>query len=151
VLIQALALLLFSATAIGATRVQERYPALAAAGVVTSAIGVQLASAGIWSRWWESGHETLWRWMWAFVVLPLVISHVSGLLARLRETDRPAVHTVTRLTVLAAGILGALIVVPVVAHAHVESGYVRFAGVFVILDVLGTLVVPILRRAARGA
>jgi uncharacterized membrane protein len=56
----------------------------------------------------------------------------------------PALRGALFVTLTAVGLLAALLIVAFASSFSISGGYMRFVGVVAIIDVLGTLVVPVL-------
>jgi hypothetical protein len=94
---------------------------------------------------WVSVEHTPWRPTLVFFVLAVSTAHASLLLpSRLRSTALDAAVTLTLSCI--AFVAGFLIYLIVGGNADIGAFFYRLLGVFAILDVLGTIVTPILAR-----
>jgi hypothetical protein len=120
---------------------------LAKSTVVAAGIGFLLATVLIWSDW-NGDNETLIRAMFCFLILSLAGGHASMIVSQLRDTDGDAVRLVVNATLLAISVLCLMLVyVAVSIDGHGPGdGFWRLLGVVAVLDVLGTLVAPVLRK-----
>lgn len=86
--------------------------------------------------------------MFLFLILSLSGGHASMIVSRLRNTDGKAVRLVVNATLLAIAVLCLMLVYVAVSADGNGPGdaFWRLLGVVAVLDVLATLVAPILRK-----
>ena len=142
-----IALVVYSSTSLAGFSLLNRAMAalLGYAGIAASALGFLTWMNLIWS---DSGFETegTWKAAFLFLVLALGTAHASLLILRQRRTDPPAVRAVIGSTLFLIATLASMLVIALLEE--VESGtYYRFLGVVAVLWVLGTILVPVLRKA----
>jgi hypothetical protein len=120
---------------------------LAKATIAAAAIGFLFSTTLIWGDW-NGDSDALVRGMFLFLILALSGAHASLLVSRLRETDGDAVRLVTGGTLLAMSVV-CLMLVYVALSVDGDApgeGFWRLLGVVAVVDLLGTLVAPILRK-----
>lgn len=135
----------YSLFALAAAAAAPRRPQLAVAGWVCSGIGLLLFLIGIWAAW-DGYHPALWRWTAIFFALSFTLAHVSLLESRRRETDSTTVSGIASATTVVSAMLCFMVVVGIASEQSVSDAYLRFLGVLGVLDVLGTVVLPIARK-----
>jgi hypothetical protein len=114
---------------------------LAPAGLGSAALGLVLTLALIWT---EAGNDALWRIALSVMVIAGAIAHANLLLGNQERKDPAAL--VLKATFAVSALLTALIVVPILAAGEPGGGYWKLVAVLAVLLVLGTLVVPIVRK-----
>jgi hypothetical protein len=92
---------------------------------------------------WNVG-EAFWQWVVLVFIARGALLHVHLLLIILRRYPTPVLQLVAKATVGVIVVLGVLLSIPVLwAHTHFADGYWRLVWVVVILDLLGTVIVPL--------
>jgi hypothetical protein len=126
---------------------QGRYRPLAqAVGLaVVLAFGVVLYL--IWAEWNDAG-DTAWKTAAVTSTLAGVLAQVAAALSRRRDGDSAWVVRLTVASIGAGALLGALIVIAVLAEVE-DVGYYRFLGAVAVADVLLLALPPVLRRGQR--
>lgn len=85
-----------------------------------------------------------WQWLGVVFVARFALLHVHLLLVIHRRYPTPLLQLVAKVTVAVIALLALLLSVPLLApDADLASGYWRLVWVVVILDLLGTVVVPL--------
>lgn len=88
--------------------------------------------------------EHFWHWLGIVFVARFALLHVHLLLVIHRRYPTPLLQLVAKVTVGVIALLALLLSVPLLApDADLASGYWRLVWVVVILDLLGTVVVPL--------
>ncbi|PZE68008.1 MULTISPECIES: hypothetical protein [unclassified Curtobacterium] len=88
--------------------------------------------------------ERFWHWMWLVGVARVALLHVHLLLVIHRRYPTPALQVVAKATVGVIALLALLLSIPLLApDVDYARGYWRLVWVVVILDLLGTVVVPL--------
>ncbi|PZF57449.1 hypothetical protein DEJ23_08215 [Curtobacterium sp. MCSS17_008] len=88
--------------------------------------------------------ERFWQWLGIVFVARFALLHVHLLLVIHRRYPTPLLQLVAKVTVALIALLALLLSVPLLApDADLASGYWRLVWVVVILDLLGTVVVPL--------
>jgi len=132
----------YSMTALVASIRLERDPSwLAPLGLVLSAAGFLLTFTLIWAN---PNGDILGRLTFSVLVLVIALAHAALLLPR-RDGDETGT-TILRATFVASTVLTTMIIIPILFDASPGDFYYRLLGVVAVLTVLGTLLVPILRR-----
>ncbi len=146
----ALAFLLFGLTAAAGTSVVHRPRArwLGWACIAISVAGFVVTTVMIWSTGDEPSEE-LWKAFGSLFVAALALAQVS-LLARGTDAYSRRVAAVAAGTQLAALVLAGLLIGAILGEVADET-YYRWVGVAGALWLLGTALVPLARRVARGA
>lgn len=121
---------------------KRKYTSFALLGLVVAAIGFLLTVAVIWEI---TTLEEMWKAVLICMILSLSIAHSSLLL--LAKSESRLVNTLLSITLIfVVAVAGMLINLIVGTFDTAGEFYYRLLGVFAVLDVLGTIVVPILRR-----
>lgn len=111
-------------------------------GLTASAVAVSCALEMIWSPA-TVGWPEMSRVLAISTILAVTTAHASLLLLLWRRRH-PALRGALFVTLTAVGLLAALLIVAFASSFSISGGYMRFVGVVAIIDVLGTLVVPVL-------
>ncbi len=124
-------------------------------GIAASALAFFTGVYLIWSSWdnWSESRETILKTFAVLGVLAVSFAH-ANLLLLLAGRRNPFIRTSLFITVGLIGLLAALNIVPIVTNGEIPGEnelYWRFLGVVAILDVLGTIVLPVVNRFARDA
>lgn len=123
-------------------------------GIAASFIAVVSGSWLIWRPWdgWDDWTGLMLNTMFVSLILAVSLAH-ANLLLLLGERRNPAIRIGLYATLVFVAVLAALIAVPIVTNEGIpgENGdlYWRAVTVVAILDVLGTIVVPVLSRFVR--
>jgi catechol 2,3-dioxygenase-like lactoylglutathione lyase family enzyme len=136
------ALGLLSLTAVGGSHLRLRQPRLALLGVATvviSALAFLAVTAAIWS-------EDDWEMAGICLVLAFACGHSSVLLAGIDDRDDDPVRFVRAGTIVALCLLALLLISELLESGDDVS--IQAVGVVAVLYALGTLLLPLLRRAA---
>lgn len=118
---------------------------LGSLGLGVSAIGFVLFVSLIWIN--PQG-DLLGRLMGTFLVLAIAIAHAALLLLLTRRGGERGVLAVRRLTLLTSSALSLMIIFPIVSGWEPGQLYARAMGAVAVLTVLGSLLVPVLRKLA---
>jgi len=155
VLLTTLLLAAFSITALCHLAVVGRtLRAVGFAGIAVSLAAFVTGALLIWRSWesWNDGWETALRVFAVLAILAASIAH-ANLLLLLAERRNPVVRTGLLITVGLIALLALLLSLTIATNGDIpgENGeaYWRFVGVVGILDVLGTIVLPVLGRFLR--
>lgn len=121
---------------------KRKYTGFALLGIVIAVIGFLVTVGGIWEI---IDFDTTWKAVAVCAILSLSIAHASLLLLAKSENGlvKSLLYATIVFIVVVAGMLIHLIVLDFNA---VGEYYYRLLGVFAVVDVLGTILVPILRR-----
>lgn len=123
---------------------RKRFTSLASTGMVVSILGFLYTLLVIWEIL-EVNDSFNWKALIIFIVLSTSIAHSSLLL--LIRTEKPSVHAALSATLLFITTVAGMIIIAVLNEFDdIEELYYRVLGVFAILDVLGTIVTPILNK-----
>lgn len=117
---------------------RREYIPLAFAGIMVSITGFLFTVGAIW--FYDS--DEVWNWVAIFAILAFSIAHSSLLL--FARSDKNLVNYLLTATI-ASIVIVALMLIHLVFD-DVDEFYFRLLGVFAVLDVLGTIVTPILRK-----
>jgi hypothetical protein len=136
----------YSFLALGSAALLDRRPGspLGRAGVATSLGAGFLAILLIWFESLDDSDFVVKLWAIA-TVAAVVGSHVALLLARARDDDDGPVRTTLRATVAISSVLGTLVALAILGEWD-DGDWWRVLGSLAVLDVLGTALVPILRK-----
>jgi hypothetical protein len=150
ILLTHVAIAAYTLFALAVSAVADRRPRMAIAGWAACGIGLLLALLSIWAGW-NGDADNLYRWTWILFVAAFTIAHVSLIDSRRRDSDGAAVRAVGAATIATVVVLGVLIAIGLARAESVDDWYVRLLGVVAVLDVLGTLVVPIARKVEQSS
>ncbi|WIB63354.1 hypothetical protein [Curtobacterium sp. MCBD17_040] len=88
--------------------------------------------------------EQFWQWIGAVLIARAALLHVHLLLVIHRRYPTPLLQVVAKATVVVIAVIAVLLSIPVLfSHTHFASGYWRLVWVLAILDLLGTVLVPL--------
>jgi len=110
-------------------------------GMITAAAAFALSMVAIWDMF---DMDYLGKPMIIAIVIAVAIAHAALLLRLNPQND--LVQKIRRATLVCVAILATLIILGVVFEFFDTNGYWRVIGVVAILDVLGTILVPILHH-----
>ncbi|MBN2731112.1 MAG: hypothetical protein JXR26_01665 [Balneolaceae bacterium] len=119
----------------------DKLKTFAALGMATSVFGFIINLTGIWELW---DTDSTVRFMATFIILSISFAHISLLL--LLSPAKRLIQNIQKATITTIGIVGAMLVVAVFNEFENSEFYFRILGVFAILDVLGTILMPILNK-----
>jgi O-antigen/teichoic acid export membrane protein len=123
---------------------QGRFRPLARAVAVAVATAFVLVVYLIWAEWNDTG-ETEAKITVVATTVAGVLAQVAAALSRRRAEDSLWVVRLTAASIGAGALLGAMIVVAVLAEVD-DSGYYRLLGAVAVADVLLLALPPVLRR-----
>ena len=152
VLIAAWAIALYAVLMLVCAAANDRRPVLAGAGLVACAVGAVLAIAAVVA--WNDASDSLVKATFAAFVVAFALAHSALLEWRRRAGDAPTVRGLLAATYICIAVVAAMLVYAIVAadtDAQAEGGYFRALGVALVLDVLGTALVPLLRKLSRAS
>lgn len=123
-------------------------------GIAVSALALITGVTLIWGSWdnWNSGWDTVLKAFAVLGVLALSLAH-ANLLLLLGDRPSPLIRYGLIATVALIGVLALLIILPIVTDGRIPGDndvYWRILGVVAILDVLGTIVLPVVSRFTAG-
>ncbi len=151
VVLTALAIAVYSVTALAVASVMDTASRLALAGWASAALGLPVTAAWIWANWDHYDHA-LKHWSWVFGVVSFSCAHAAALIARRRPSDTPSIRNTLQATLVLIALVAAMVVIPSVLDlSNVGHAYGRTLGALVVLDVLGTVLLPILRKVDSAA
>jgi hypothetical protein len=144
-------LALVSATVGSGLAVRFRHPLLGQGTVLFSLLTFTLVVIGMWP---EIDDSAFWRATGCCAILALEGAHASFVLSRRRDDDPRSVVATTRIVVAAAAISGAMGIYPLVGPVPDDPPaalYAQIVGVVLVVQVVGTIVAPLLRRLREDA
>ena len=116
-------------------------------GLLASGVGLVTGMVLIWRSWDSPGVDDWFRVFATAGIVAVSFAH-ANLLLLLAGRQRAAIRYGLMATLVAIGIVAIMLIVPVVTNGDIpgQDGdlYWRVFGVVAILDVLGTVVVPVL-------
>ena len=135
-----------------AARSHPRLATLGLLGIATAVIAFVLVLPVIWADWENGDDEDSLVQAWGIAtVLTISLAQASMLMLRRRDDDGNAVWTVLLGTLAAIAAVALLLMIAILNEFEdIEDGFYRVLGVFGVLDVLGMLVTPLLRRLQAG-
>jgi hypothetical protein len=131
----------FSLSGVAGTNLARRRPSLGLFGYLSALASVAALALVLGAIWGESAD---WNAAGVAIVLAIAGGHASVLLASAREDDSDAVRLTRAGTLLAIALLSSLAVAEIAA----DGGEIdpRGIGIVAVLYILGTLLLPLLRR-----
>jgi hypothetical protein len=118
-------------------------------GASCAAAAFVLLQLGIWTEdWWNVG---LWRAYSIATVLALGVSHANLMLAVTRPSDTQAIKASTGAAIAFGAVDMSLVVLAIAGTIELDGDFERLLGVLLILQVLTSLLPPVLRRAVPRA
>jgi hypothetical protein len=150
ILLTHVAIAVYSLFALAASAVADRRPRVALAGWIVCGFGLLLALLSIWTEW-SGDNDDLYRSTWVLFAIAFTIAHASLIESRRRDSDGAAVRAVSAATAATVALMGTLIAIGIATAESVDDSYLRVLGVVGVLDVLGTLVLPIARKVEQSS
>ena len=121
---------------------QKKYIPLTLSGIIVSILGFLTAFVLIWEI---SDFDYILNAAIIFIILALSIAHISLLL--LIRSDKKVINASLAATIVFITIVALMLTyLPLSDFDDVDEFYYRILGVFAVLDVLGTIVTPILKK-----
>lgn len=116
---------------------------LALSGIMISIIGFLFTILVIWG---VINLKNSWKPMTIFIILTISFAHSS--LLSLIKSEKRLVNTILLTTIIFIFIVALMLINLVLDEIRMRNGelYYRLLGVFAILDVLGTIIIPILNK-----
>jgi len=125
---------------------KKRFDALAIFGIVVSIFGFLFVTSLIWEIIDENtfgGSKIIFKIMAITITLAISTAHSSLML--LIKSDKKIVNISMGMTILYTFLIASEIIILILGDFHeLDTFWYRLLGVFAILDVLGTIVTPIL-------
>ena len=117
----------------------------AAFGFTSIGVSILLLVIGVQKLWLgTSGEGDLLRWLWVAAVGRVALLHVHLLLTNKRRFTTPTMQRVTIGTIALVAVLATMLSVPfVVVQPDYPEGYWRVVVAVAILDLLGTVLIPL--------
>lgn len=116
---------------------------LAISGMIASVLGFLITVGATWEI---LDSDDVWRLVLLLAVLAFSIAHASLLL--LVQSDKKIVNFSLKATIGLITIVGLMLIYLVLTDDFLATGdfYYRLLGVFAVLDVLGTIATPVLKK-----
>ncbi|HEY2602660.1 MAG TPA: hypothetical protein VGI67_13970 [Thermoleophilaceae bacterium] len=118
---------------------------LAGGTMLMSVLGFLVTVGTIWGDWHGDADGPV-QALFILLVLAVTGGQACVLEARRREADSDWVQFLIKVSLIVIGLVAATICLAIVDTDVSGAGYWRLFGVFAVLDVLGTLLIPIVRR-----
>lgn len=118
---------------------RKKYITFAFLGIIVSVLGFLMTVGTIWKIVDFNG---VWKSVEIFIILAFSIAHSSLLL--LARSDKNLINSCITATI--GFIIAVALILIYLVLAKDEVIYYRLLGVFAVLDVLGTIVTPILKK-----
>ncbi len=123
---------------------KRKFTPLALSGMIISIIGFLYTVLVIWEAI-DLDHDFTWKALIIFIVLAASTAHSCLLL--LIKSEKSLVNSALSGTIIFISIVALMLIILVLNEFdNVGEFYFRLLGVFAILDVLGTIVTPILNK-----
>ena len=110
-------------------------------GMLISTTGFLITIGTIWEFF---DFNDIWKTFIIFIILPIAFAHIS-LLLQIKPKTTYAKHSLVW-TIIFISIVALMLVTSTLTEFRESETFFRLLGVFSILDVLGTIVTPILNR-----
>ena len=123
-----------------------KYKSLAISGVIISILALLFSFDSIWDLFNLFGDQASDVFL-TLCILAFSMAHVSLIL--LIDSYKTPVTMTVILTVVFIAIVAFMLILDLVGDNQMGDSYFRLLGVFAILDVLGTIVTPILNKVYR--
>ncbi len=155
ILLTTLAVAAFGLTALCHLAIaSQRFRVVGYIGIAASVAALIPALVLIWS-WFDLSQSTddWFRALGVLTILAVTLAQ-SNLLLRFASATRTAVRIGLAITLAAAGIVAVMLWLPILTDGAIpgdDTGYWRFFGVIAIVDVIGTIAVPIIGLVLRGS
>lgn len=121
---------------------QSRHKTLARAVIGLSALAFLIE---LWVVWFDDDSEAGWKSYVCIIVLAVALGQLAGMIARRRDTDPPAVAVIAWAAGACAILLAGLGCIAALAEID-SAGYYQAFGVVAVLDILGIVLQPVIRR-----
>lgn len=154
ILLTTLAVAAFGLTALCHLAIaSQRFRIVGFVGIAASVAALVPALVLIWS-WYDLSASTS-DWFRALGVLTILAVTLAqtNLLLRSASSPRPIVRIGLTVTLAAAAIVAIMLWLPILTEGEIpgsDTGYWRIFGVIAIVDVIGTIAVPIIGLVVRG-
>jgi hypothetical protein len=121
-----------------------RYQVVGAVGIILSIVGFLFALGNVWDI---IDLSSTWKALLVLIIVPVSIAHASLLL--LIDTKSQLVGSVIRITLGTISVVALLLIYAVFKDFDLDGQtFYRLLGVFAVLDVLGTITSPLLRKTS---
>lgn len=148
-LAMAIAVAFFSLTAVAGTSLANRRPDVSALGYLTAIVSAAALLAVFATIWSDDFQDHNWRVTVDLTLVALAGGHASMLLGSARPEDSDTVRLVRTGVLITVGVL-LLMAIAEISSPGEDLGWEAF-GVLAVLYLLGTLVLPLLRRMPSAA
>jgi hypothetical protein len=126
---------------------QGRQEALARVVIVVSGAAF---FAELWAVWFDTNSSAAWKSYVCAIAVAGALGQIAGMIARRRPTDPPAIGPLMWASGTAVVVL-ALMAVNAALGEIDDAGYYQAFGVVAVLDVLGVVLQPVVRRLGTAA
>jgi hypothetical protein len=126
---------------------QGRFLALGRAVIGLSALAFL---AELWVLWIDDDSEAGWKTYVCAIAIAGALGQIAGMIARRRPTDPPSVAAIVWAAASCAVILAAMACSAALAEID-SAGYYQAFGAIAVLDVLGVVLQPVVRRLGSPA
>jgi hypothetical protein len=122
------------------------YKTFSLISIITAVSGFSVMILTIWEI---LSFGDVWKIALVLTIFSVALAHIS--ISLFMKTDKPIVNAAATSTIVAISIVAGMLVYLVLSEVSgFGEFYFRLLGVFVILDVLGTIVTPILSKLNSG-
>lgn len=120
---------------------RKKYPTLAVTGLVTSIFGFLITEFTIWGI---SLSNEIWKFSISSIILSVAFAHASLILLNVKSA---LVKTLANVALLFIAVVSLMLIYLIFnSYPNPGEGFYRFLGAVAILDVLLTIVIPILNK-----
>lgn len=121
---------------------KKKFTAVASIGIIISVLGFFITACAIWDF---IPFSDVWKVILIFMILSFSIAH--GSLILLIYPDKKVVNIAVAATIaFITTVASMLTYIILMEFVYIDEYFFRLLGVFAVLDVLGTIVTPILKR-----
>ena len=122
-------------------------------GIIVSIVGFLITVCSIWELWdylnlMPSYTDSIWQLVISLIILSISVSHASLLLIGTQE--KKILKIILYATLLFITVVASMLINTVYNDVYLNDFYYRLLGVFAVLDVLGTIILPILRKITKN-
>jgi hypothetical protein len=116
-------------------------------GIAAAVVALAMSLILIWGNWvYDDTSNTVWKTLWVATIIAVTLAH-ANLLIPVALNRQPAIRLALYVELCLVAFLSILLLLLVLTDATVSSdAYTRLVAIVAILDVLGTIVVPVLAR-----
>jgi hypothetical protein len=104
----------------------------------------------MWAVWFDTDSTAAWKTFVCAIASAAALGQIAGMIAKRRPTDPPSIASLVWGSGSCAVVLAFMGITAALAEVD-DAGYYKFFGVVAVLDVLGVVLQPVVRRLGRTA